>query len=112
MYALQRGRDTALTLSEFAAAAGDATAIPGETLRIAAGTPLEVSVGVGTAEPRQTDVRVTLLRNGSVVAAWSGSTPFRATHRETWDGRPAVFRLEARAAGTRLLSNPVFVRAS
>jgi hypothetical protein len=112
MYALQRGRDTALTLSEFAAAAGDATAIAGETLRIAAGTPLEVSVGVGTAEPRQTDVRVTLLRNGSVVAAWSGSTPFRATHRETWDGRPAVFRLEARAAGTRLLSNPVFVRAS
>jgi hypothetical protein len=112
MYALQRGQDAALTLSEFAAAAGDATALAGETLRMAAGTALEVSVGVGAAEQRQTDVRVTLLRNGSVVAAWSGATPFRATHRETWDGRPAVFRLEARGAGTRLLSNPVFVRAS
>jgi hypothetical protein len=49
--------------------------------------------------------------HGSVAAVWSGSTPFRATHRETWDGRPAVFRLDARASGGgRLLSNPIFVR--
>src|SRR5437867_1676337 len=111
MYALQRGRDTGLALTEFAAAAAGATAISGETLRAAAGAPLEVSVAIA-GEPRAADVRVTLVRNGSVIAAWSGPTPFRGTHRETWDGRPAVFRLDARAGGGgRLLRNPIFVRA-
>jgi len=110
MYALQRGRDTGLALTEFVAAAGGATAISGETLRAAPGAPLEVTVAVDTVESRPADVRVTFVRNGSVIAAWSGSTPFRATHREAWDGRPAVFRLEARGGGARLLSNPIFVR--
>jgi hypothetical protein len=112
MYALQRGRDTTLALTEFTAAAGGTTAISGETLRAAAGAPLEVSVAITGLDARPADVRVTLVRNGSIVAAWSGATPFRAAHRETWDGRPALFRLEARAAGARLLSNPVFVRPS
>jgi hypothetical protein len=112
MYALQRGRETGLALTEFVAAAGGAAAISGETLRAAPGTPLEVTVAVAALEPRGADVRVTLVRNGSVIAAWSGSAPFRATHREAWDGRPAVFRLEARGGGARLLSNPIFVRAS
>jgi len=110
MYALQRGRDTGLALVEFAASAGGAAAISGETLRAAPGGPLEVTVLVETIEPRAADVRVTLVRNGSVVAAWSGSTPFRSTYREAWDGRPAVFRIEARGGGARLLSNPIFVR--
>lgn len=112
MYALQRGRDTTLALGEFTAAAGGTTAISGETLRTAPGTPLEVTVAISGPEARSSDVRVILIRNGSIAAAWSGATPFRATHREAWDGRPAVFRLEARAAGARLLSNPVFVRPS
>ena len=111
MYALQRGRDTALALTDFTASAGGAEAISGETLRTSSGTALEVSVAL-TLEPRPADVRVALVRNGAVIAAWTGSTPFRATHRERWDGQAAVFRLEARAAGGRLLSNPIFVRAS
>ena len=112
MYALQRGGDTGLALGEFVVTGGGAEASSGETLRAAPGTPLEISVTIG-AEPRPTDVRVTLVRNGSVIAVWSGSTPLRATHREAWDGRPAVFRLDARAAGGgRLLSNPIFVKAS
>jgi len=110
MYALQRGRDTGLALREFAATAGGPSAISGETLRAAPGAPLEVTVAVDAVEPRPADVRVTFVRNGSAIAAWSGSTPFRATHREVWDGRPAVFRLEARGGGARLLSNPIFVR--
>ena len=111
MYALQRGPDTGLALGEFVVSAGGAEAISGETLRAAPGTPLEIGVAIG-AEPRPADVRVTLVRNGSVIAAWTGSTPFRGTHRETWDGRPAVFRLDARAGGGgRLLSNPIFVKA-
>jgi len=111
MYALQRGRDTGLALTEFVAAAGGASAISGETLRAAPGAALELTAAVETVEPRAADVRVTLVRNGSVIAAWNGSTPFRATHREAWDGRPVVFRLEARGGGARLLSNPIFVRA-
>jgi len=110
MYALQRGRDTGLALREFAATAGGPSAISGETLRAAPGAPLEVTVAVDAVEPRPADVRVTFVRNGSAIAAWSGSTPFHATHREVWDGRPAVFRLEARGGGARLLSNPIFVR--
>src|SRR5207249_3143082 len=82
--------------------AGGPSAISGETLRAAPGAPLEVTVAVDAVEPRPADVRVTFVRNGSAIAAWSGSTPFRATHREVWDGRPAVFRLEARGGGARL----------
>ena len=111
MYALQRGPDTGLALTEFTAAAGGTSAVSGQTVRATRGGPVEVTVGVGTVEPRPTDVRVTLIRNGSIVATWSGTTPLRSTHREVSDGRPAVFRLEARAAGARLLSNPVFVKA-
>jgi hypothetical protein len=55
---------------------------------------------------------VVLLKNGDIADAWTGGTPFRATYRETWDGRPTVFRLEARGGGGRLLSSPIFVRRS
>jgi hypothetical protein len=112
MYALQRTRDAGFALTEFAAVAGDGAAISGQTLRTTPGAPLEVTVALAALDARPVDVRVTLIRNGSIVAAWSGATPLRARHRETWDGRPAVFRLEARGTGGRLLSNPVFVRAS
>jgi hypothetical protein len=111
MYALQRGRDTGLTLGDFSAAAGGAAAVAGETLRAAPGEALAVTVSVDVTELHAADVRVTLVKDGSVAQAWSGSTPFRAVYREPWDGRPAVFRLEARAGGARLLSNPIFVRA-
>jgi len=111
MYALQRTREAGFVLAEFAAAAGEATAVSGQTLRAAPGAPLEVGIAVAALDPRPVAVRLTLIRNGSIVAAWSGATPLRVAHRETWDGRPAVFRLEARGAGGRLLSNPVFVKA-
>ena len=111
MYALQRTREAGFVLTEFAAAVGEATAISGQTLRAAPGAPLEVGIAIAALDPRPVAVRLTLIRNGSIVAAWSGATPLRVTHRETWDGRPAVFRLEARGAGGRLLSNPVFVKA-
>jgi hypothetical protein len=112
MYAVQQGRDTGLALTEFAATAGvAAAAISGQTLRATPGAPLEVSVAVAALGSKPADLRVTLIRNGSIVAAWSGASPMRATHREVWDGRPAVFRLEARGAGGRLLSNPIFVKA-
>ena len=111
MYALQRGRDTGLALPEFAVAAGDVAATSGEVLRTAPATPLEIRVTIA-ADPRPADVRVVLVRNGTVVAAWSGSTPLRRMHREVWDGQPAVYRVEARGDGSgRLLSNPIFVRA-
>ena len=112
MYALQRSPDTALALTEFTASAGGAHAVSGQTLRPQPGTPLDVSVALVSLQARAADVRVTLVRNGSVIAAWSSSTPFRATHHEVWDGQPVVFRFDARAAGGRLLSNPIFVRPS
>ncbi|HEV8472137.1 MAG TPA: hypothetical protein VGR82_05100 [Methylomirabilota bacterium] len=110
MYALQRGRDAGLALAEFTASAGGGIAISGETLRAVRGWPLEVTLAIDATEPRGADVRLTLVRSGVVVGAWTGPTPLRVVHRETWDGQPAVFRLEARGNGARLLSNPIFVR--
>src|SRR2546428_12334781 len=111
MYGRQGGRDRGLALGEFAATAGGPGGISGGALGAAPGAPLEVTVAVDAVEPRPADVRVTFVRNGSAIAAWSGSTPFRATHREVWDGRPAVFRLEARGGGARPLSDPIFLGA-
>jgi hypothetical protein len=110
MYAQQRGRDNGLAL-EFTVAAAGAAAISGETLRATPGQTLEVTVAIEATGPRPAEVRVTLVRSGSVIAAWSGAAPLRNIHRETWDGKPAVFRLEARGGGARLLSNPIFVKA-
>ena len=109
MYALQRERDAGLVLAEFQVRAGAATAVSGETLRAVEATPIEVSVAVETAGGSARDVRVTLVRNGAAVEAWTGPTPFRTVYRERFDGGPAFYRLDVRGSG-RLLSNPIFVR--
>ena len=55
-------------------------------------------------------LRVTLVRNGAVLNAWAGDTSVRATHREIFEGRPLVFRIDARArVPHRLVTNPIFV---
>jgi hypothetical protein len=112
LYALHRTRDTALALAEFRARGGEGTAISGETLRPTPGATLDIAVAVEAAGAPATDLKIVLVKNGAVTQAWTGATPFRAAHRETWDGRPAVFRVEARGAGGRLLSGPIFVRPS
>jgi hypothetical protein len=55
------------------------------------------------------DLRVSLVKNGAVVAVWTGPAPIRAVHRDVFDGVPSFYRLDARGAG-RLLSNPIFVK--
>jgi hypothetical protein len=112
LYARQRTAQTALALAEFGASSADARAVSGETLRPAPGATLDIAVAIDTAGAPVTDLKVVLVKDGAVAEAWAGATPFRTTHRETWDGRPAVFRLEARGAGGRLLSSPIFVRPS
>ena len=109
MYALQRERDAGLALTEFEVRSGAAAAVSGETLHAAEAAPIEVSVAVEAAGGATRDVRVTLVRNGVTVDAWTGPTPMRAVHRERFDGGPAFYRLDVRGAG-RLLSNPIFVR--
>ena len=109
MYALQRTAKTGLALGEFAVSGGAAAAVSGETLRVPAGTPIEVRVAVQTLDGTARDVRVTLVRNGAVAGAWVGPAPFRQVHREVFDGAPVFYRLDVRGPG-RLLSNPVFVK--
>ena len=110
MYAVdQRHAGTGLALGEFAVSVAAAAAVSGETLRVPAGTPIEVRVAVQTLDGTARDVRVTLVRNGAVAGAWVGRTPFRQVHREVFDGAPVFYRLDVRGAG-RLLSNPVFVK--
>jgi len=111
MYALQRAPAAGLVLGEFAVRGGGAAATSGETLRAAAGTPLEVRLAVEAEGAGSAPVRATLVRNGTVVGAWSGPPPLRVVHREVFDGAPAYFRFDARGpVPHRLLTNPLFVR--
>jgi hypothetical protein len=112
LYARHRGPQTALVLTEFAASTEESKAVAGETLRPAAGAMVSLAVGIDAVGAAAADLKVVLLRNGEIVDAWTGTTPNSRIHREAWDGRPAVFRLEARGGGGRLLSSPIFVRPS
>jgi hypothetical protein len=113
LYALLRTPRLALELTDFAVSAGGAVAISGETLLARPGTPMEARVAVDASDGDRHDLRVSLVRDGEIVEVWSGATPFRATHRATFDGRPTFLRLEVRAATPhRLLANPIFVRSA
>ncbi|HEV8614954.1 MAG TPA: hypothetical protein VGU22_05620 [Methylomirabilota bacterium] len=110
-FALRRSPEFALSLGQFVVAGTEGAAAIGGTLRANVGAPVEVRVAVDADRPGR-DVRITLVKNGAVVEAWSGPTPFRATHREDFDGRPAYFRLDVGgpSADHRILTNPIFVR--
>ncbi|OLC17632.1 MAG: hypothetical protein AUH29_01295 [Candidatus Rokubacteria bacterium 13_1_40CM_69_27] len=113
LYALSRTLEVGLVLGDFSIAGGEATVISGETLRLPAGTPIEVRVAVDATDAGSLPVRVTLLRNGEVAEAWTGRTPFRAVYRDAVERRSVVFRLDARAAAShRLLTSPIFVTGS
>ncbi|MBI2217764.1 MAG: hypothetical protein HYU51_10735 [Candidatus Rokubacteria bacterium] len=111
MYALQRTPDATLLLDEFAIAAGRRVAGSGRTLQAAAGTPIEIRLAIGVTSGSM-PVRVSLIRNGRIVDAWSGTAPFQVVHRETFDGGPAFYRIDVHGAARphRLLTNPIFVR--
>ena len=83
MYAVQRARETELVLAGFAARAGAASATSGETLRVAAATPVEVSVDVETTGAPARDVRVTLVkqRRGRLRVDRPGAHPSSASRR-------------------------------
>lgn len=112
MYARLRSPKAGLALAEFAVAGPGGTASIGETLRVSDGAPVEVRIGVDAVTGENQPLRVSLIRNGAVVGGWTAPTPFRIVHRETFDGRPLYFRVDASGTSTanRLLTNPVFVK--
>ena len=115
LYALQRTPEASLVLTDWSVAAGDAAAVSGETLRVVEGAAIEVRLavdvaGAGATGTGTTGLRATLVRNGSVLNSWAGETSVQATHREIFDGRPLVFRIDARArAPHRIVSSPIIV---
>ncbi|HMH52709.1 MAG TPA: hypothetical protein VK548_20905 [Candidatus Acidoferrum sp.] len=110
LYALQRLPEGALELADWSLAAGNARAVSGETLRVASGTEIEVRIAVDATGSGAGGLRVTLVRNGAVLDGWSGDASVRATYREVFDGRPVVFRIDARGRTPhRILSSPIFV---
>src|SRR5262249_21597692 len=112
MYALRRNSDAALVLNDFSIAGPNATAISGETLRLAPGTRVQVRVAIEATGDRSQSVRVTLVRNGTVAGAWPGPTPLSVAHEDTYEGAPLVYRVDVRGrAPHQLVSNPIFVRA-
>ena len=110
-YAVQREAGAELVLAEFSVRAGGSSGISGDLVRAAEATPIEIAVAVEASGAAARDVRVTLVRNGAVVRAWTGPPPLRTVHRDTFDGSPTFYRLDVRGPG-RLLSNPIFVRRS
>lgn len=112
LYARHRSARTALALTDFVLDSDDTRAVAGETLRPALGALMSLGIAIEAEGAAAGDLKVVLLKNGEIADAWTGGTPFRATYRETWDGRPTVFRLEVRGGGGRLLSSPIFVRRS
>jgi hypothetical protein len=110
MYAVQRTRELGFDLTQFVVTAGSASAGAGETLKVPAGTPIELSVAVEASDGRSHDVRLAIVANGRAVALERGGTPFRTVYRTTTDGTPLVLRMEARGSQQRVLSNPIFVR--
>ncbi len=110
MYALQRLPESTLILADFSAAAEDAIAVSGGTLKAREGTPVEVRIAVDASGKGAEGIRVTLIRNGAILDGWSGDTSVHVVHREIFDGRPLVFRIDARGrVPHRLVSNPLFV---
>jgi len=110
LYALQRTAEAALTLVDFSIVTPRGTARPGETLRLPPGTPLEIRIALGAGGAEALPVRLSLVRNGAVVEAWAGQTPFETVHRESAGGRPAVYRLDVRSTVPhRLLTSPIFI---
>ena len=109
LYAVEQEAGAELALAEFSVRAGGAAAVSGDLLRAPEATPVEVTIAVETTGAATRDVRVTLVRNGAVVRAWTGPPPFRTVHREIFDGSPTFYRLDVRGPG-HLLSNPIFVR--
>ena len=113
LYALQRRPEGALELTDWSVAAGDTTAMSGETLRVAEGKTIEVRIAVDAAGSGADGIRVTLVRNGAVLDGFTGERSVRATHREVFDGRPVVFRIDAHdRAPHRILGSPICVRRS
>jgi hypothetical protein len=109
-YALARTPEGALGLGEFRLLTGPATAGAGDTVRVPAGTPLELRAEITGLGPSPPLVRAVLVRNGQAADVWAGRPPVRILWRETFDGRPLVLRLDARGQPPhRLLSMPIVV---
>jgi hypothetical protein len=111
LYAVEQDVGAELVLDDFSLRAGASRGVSGDSLRVAESAPIEISVDIAAAGTATRDVRVTLVRNGTVVRAWTGPLPLRAVHREVFDGSPTFYRLDVRGPG-RLLTNPIFVRRS
>ena len=110
MYALRNSGDAELVLPDFAVIGSGAAAGMGDTLKASAGTPIEVRATVSSRSGAAHAVRVTLVKDGKVEAAWSGRTPLEIRHPDVASGRRSYYRLEARvSAADYLVANPVFV---
>ncbi|MFQ5693752.1 MAG: hypothetical protein ACE5IM_11995 [Nitrospinota bacterium] len=113
MYALKAGGGFYLRLDRFAVTPRDlsAEALPGQ--RLNAPGPVAVHFRVSASDGRRRPVTVRIVRDGRVVKTLRGETPFERTYRDpfTLPGRTSFYRVEASGpSGTRLLTNPVFVK--
>ena len=112
MYGVRRAIDFGLDLTEFSVTAGAETATTAATLRPPAGSAIDIRMAVAASDGRAHPIRVTLVRNGAVIGAWAGTTPFTMAHRDTFDFGRGYYRVDVRGGGPhQLIANPIFVTA-
>ncbi len=108
---LRTDRTNSPVLDRFTVSTSASVGVSGDTLSLPPATPVSVGAVVRMSDESEQPIRVTLIKNGGVARAWTGTTPLTVEHQETFDGAPAYFRLDVRGPGTAyLLSNPIFVR--
>ena len=116
LYARQRTPEAGLILEDFRVLIpirppGEA----GDTVLARAGDRPEVAAVLRATDGRRMEIEIRLVRGGTVVHALRGETPitFRWADAALPDTAKVFYRLEARGpGGHRILSNPIFVRAT
>lgn len=120
--ALRRGRMYAARgkfprvpqLDEFSVAAarpGAARAISGEEITLAGPARIRIALSAPMADGREREVRVRLIRSGTVIQSVRKTLPLTIDHTDSSasPGEKVYYRMEMTGDGT-ILSNPIFVK--
>lgn len=108
MYAF-RGEQEPISLRDFTVESGGVAAGAGE--EVASAGRFTVHVKVDKMGGESQDVRVQLIRSGAIAAEVEGRTPLDFIHVDSIDiGELDYVRLLVFSQGSRITSNPIFVR--
>ena len=114
MYALRREKEYGLVLNDFSltSSASGAKVISGETLQAAASGDIRIHLAVTATDGQSRTLPVQVIRSGRVMVSQTEKTPFDVEFRDAAPaaGKTAYYRLLIGSRGSRIVTNPIFVR--